>query len=95
MSEWPFNGKSLWHSLSHGQRFAVIVGVPCIHLMLQGFNAVIHYVLPWSYNFPWIWFRAIIQFIAFFALPLLYVRGIGMFIAVAYDIINQAIRRGK
>lgn len=82
--QWPFNGKSIWASLRPGQQCAAIVGVPIIWAMMQAFILLTKWAIPWP---SWTMARAVLCYFAFFVLPWVYVRGIGIFIAVLFELI--------
>lgn len=71
---WPFNGKSLWSSLPIGSKVAAIAGIPIVFSMMTGFHELTNWMC-----FP---VRILFDFIGFFLIPWIYVRGIGMVIAV-------------
>lgn len=79
MENWPYNGKSLWHSLRPGQKWAVIFGVPIMVSMFRGYSWGVIYLFD---NKP---IEAIFLFAGFFVLPWVYVCGIGMVIAVLIE----------
>lgn len=76
MENWPYNGKSLWHSLRPGQQWAAVVGVPIMVSMFRAYSWGVTFLFD---NKP---IEAIFLFAGFFVLPWVYVRGIGMVIAV-------------
>jgi len=79
--QWPFNGKSLWSSLTIGQRVAVIVGVPVIIAMQRSFNDLIAFTESFR---P---LNALLTFVGIFVIPFVYVRGIGMVVATVVDVV--------
>jgi len=79
--QWPFNGKSLWSSLTVGQRVAVIVGVPVIIAMQRSFNDLIAFTESFR---P---LNALLTFVGIFVIPFVYVRGIGMVVATVVDVV--------
>lgn len=87
--QWPFNGKSLWYSLTIGQRVAVIVGVPIIYVMHQSFNDLI------AFSECFRPLNAAFTFIGIFVIPFVYVRGLGMIVAVTIDVILNLLRKRK
>jgi hypothetical protein len=85
--QWPFNGKSLWSSLTTGQRVAVIVGVPIIYVMHRSFNDLIAFTECFR---P---LNAAFTFIGIFVIPFVYVRGLGMIVAIAIDVVLNLRRK--
>lgn len=79
----------MWASLHPGQKVAAVIGVPVIHLMFRGFGWLLDWIVPW------IWLRAILMLIAFCAIPFVYVRGVGMLIAVISGTALHYFRRRK
>ena len=79
--QWPFNGKSLWSSLTVGQRVAVIIGAPVIFVMHRSFNDLIAFTECFR---P---LNAALTFVGIFVIPFVYVRGLGMIVAITIDVI--------
>lgn len=81
MEQWPYNGKSMWASLQPGQRFALFVGIPTLYAMQQSLIWLLKEYIESAHV------RALILYFAFIALPFLYVRGVGIFIAAVYQVL--------
>lgn len=77
----------MWSSLTVGQRVAVIVGVPVIYVMHRSFNDLIGFTECFR---P---LNAAFTFIGIFVIPFVYVRGLGMIVAVGIDLILKLRRK--
>lgn len=77
----------MWSSLTVGQRVAVIVGLPVIYVMHRSFNDLIAFTECFR---P---LNALLTFIGIFVIPFVYVRGLGMVIALFIDVILILYRK--
>lgn len=67
-----------------GQRVAVIVGVPVMLLMQRSYGEMLDWFIPSIH------LKAVFLFAGFFVVPYVYVRGVGMLIAVIAQLVINA-----
>lgn len=86
MEEWPFNEKGLWQSLQPGQKWAVILGIPIIFLMLRQYSELVSYVGNKIVE-------VVLLFAGFFLVPWVYAAGLGLVIGVIIEVLFYRNRR--
>lgn len=73
--------KNIFTGLTTGQRVALVLGIPIIKMMMWSISWLSHYIG----NPPFI--HAIVLLCSFFLAPWVYVAGIGMVIAVFFEVL--------